>query len=91
MATKLPAKKTTDELQIDCEVAAEVIAEYFAFCAKQLAKEKKNASPNADKIKTLEAKLVELNREKLALGPDNADVINKALYIYAPLLKKAEA
>ena len=28
MATKL--KKTTDELQVDCEVAAEIIAAYFA-------------------------------------------------------------
>ena len=37
MATKLPVKKTLDEQQLDCEVAAEVLSECFAYFAKQLA------------------------------------------------------
>ena len=90
MATKLPAKKTTDELQIDCEVAAEVLAECFAYFAKQLAEEKKNLQPNEDKVKTLEAKLVELKNDKMTLGTDNEKVINNALYFLAPPLRKAE-
>lgn len=88
MATKL--KKTTDELQIDCEVAAEVIAEYFAFCAKQLAEEKEQASPNLEKVEAIEAQLMALKKEKMAIGADSA-VINKTLYVYAPLLKKRAA
>jgi hypothetical protein len=90
MATKLPAKKTTDELQIDCEVAAEVIAECFAYLAKQLADEKKCAMPNEDKIQTLESKLLELKRDKMSLSPENAAVINNALYFLAPLLRKSQ-
>ena len=91
MATKLPATKTTDELQIDCEVAAGIIAEYSAFCAKQLAAEKRSVSPNADKIKALESQLTELHREEMELGVDKPDVINKALSIYGPILKNAKA
>ena len=53
MATKL--KKTSDELQVDCEVAAEIIAAYFARCAKQLAAEKRMSSPNEEKINALES------------------------------------
>jgi hypothetical protein len=90
MATKLPPKKSTDELQIDCEVAAEVIAEYFAYCAKQLAEERDTSSPNQEKIEALESQLRELKREKMSLGVENSDVIKKALYIYAPLLKRTK-
>lgn len=86
MATQI--KKTTDELQIDCEVAVEVIAEYFAFLAKELADEKENPSPNLEKIEALETQLLELKREKMSIGVDNSAGINKALYVYAPLLKK---
>lgn len=88
MATKPLIKKTTDELQVDCEVALEVYAEYLAFCAKQLAEERDSESPNQEKIDALQAQVRELKREKLSLGIDNGAVINKALYVYAPLLKK---
>jgi hypothetical protein len=81
-------KKTTDELQVDCEVAAEVYAEYLAFCAKQLAEEWAAESPNQEKIDTLEAKVRKLKKEKLSIGINNTVVINKALYLYAPLLNK---
>ncbi len=90
MATKFPAKKTTDELQIDCEVVAEVLAEYSAYCANKLADERDNASPNQEKIEALEAQLREIKREKMSLGLDNTDVIKRALYIYAPLLGVGE-
>lgn len=90
MSTKLPTKKTKDELQVDCEVAAEVLAECFAYFAKQLAAEKKNAAPNEDKIQTLEAKLLELKREKMALSVDNPTGINNVLYTLAPLLRKEQ-
>ncbi|HEY9777202.1 MAG TPA: hypothetical protein V6C81_25795 [Planktothrix sp.] len=91
MATKPLIKKTIDELQIDCEVAAEVLAETLAFCAKELAQEKAVESPNQEKIETLERQVLELKRDKLSIGIDNTEVINKALYFYAPLLKKRTA
>jgi len=39
-------------------------------------------------LEALETQLLELKREKLSIGVDNSAVINKALYVYAPLLKK---
>lgn len=81
-------KKTTNELQIDCEVAAEILAEMLAFCAKELAEEADADTQNLEKIETLEKQILELKRDKLSIGLDNTEVINKALYFYAPLLKK---
>ena len=91
MATKPLVKKTIDELQLDCEVAAEVLAETLAFCAKELAEERDAESPNQEKIETLEKQVLELKREKMSIGVENTEVINKALYFYAPLLKKRTA
>jgi hypothetical protein len=91
MATEPLLKKSTDELQIDCEVAAEVYAEYLAFCAKELAKERDTDSPNLEKIETLEKQVRDLKREKMSISVDNLEVINKALYLYAPLLNKRAA
>jgi hypothetical protein len=38
----------------------------------------------------LESQLLELHREKMALGVNNSDLVNKVFYIYAPLLEKAK-
>ena len=88
MATKVPAKTHTEELQMDCEVAEHIIAEYFAMCAKQLASEKRSDSPNQENINALETKLVELHREKMELGVDKPDLIKKAFDTYARILKE---
>ncbi len=89
MATKL--RKTIDELQVDCEVAAEVLAEALAFCAKELAQERDAEFPNQEKIETLEKQVIELKRDQMSISVDNTDLIHKALYFYAPLLKKRTA
>lgn len=91
MTTQPLLKKTTDELQIDCEVAAEVFAEYLAFCARELAAERDVEFPNTEKIGALEKQVRELKREKMSIGLENTELINKALYVYAPLLKKRAA
>ena len=88
MATKPLSKKTIDELQIDCEVAAEVLAETLAFCAKELAEERDVEFPNQEKIQALEMQVLALEGEKMSIGVDNIEIINRALYFYAPLLKK---
>ncbi len=87
MTTNLPSKKSTDELLVDCEIASAVLAECFAYFAKQLAEEKRTLNPNEDKVRTLEAKLIELKCDQLALNSENEDLINNALYILAPLLR----
>lgn len=91
MAAKPLIQKAIDEMEIDCEVAAEVLTEVLAFCAKELAEEKDAEDPNQEKIKTLEKQILELKRDKMSIGAENTDAINKALYFYAPLLKKRTA
>ncbi len=91
MTTQPSIKKTADELQIDCEVASEVFAEYLAFCARELAAERDADFPNTEKIEALEKQVRELKRDKMSIGVENTAMINKALYVYAPLLKKRSA
>lgn len=88
MATKLT--KTNDELQVDCEVAAEIIAAYFARCANRLAAEKRKSCPNEEMISALESQLRELHQERMLLGVDNTKLIEKALYIYSDNLGRAK-
>ncbi len=89
MANKL--NKTNDELQVDCEVAAEIIAAYFSRCAIRLAAEKRKSSPNEEMISALDAQLRKLHQEKMELGVDNSKLIEKALYIYSDSLGRAKA
>ncbi|MBP9092235.1 hypothetical protein KBI23_14495 [bacterium] len=88
MATKLT--KTNDELQVDCEVAAEIIAAYFARCANRLAAEKRKSLPNEEMISALESQLRQLHKEKMELDVDNTKLIEKALYIYSDNLGRAK-
>ncbi len=81
--------RNSDERGIDCEIAADIIAEYFAFFAKLLAEEKIASSPNCARVEALETQLRELKREKMAVAVENSALITKALYIYAPLLKRS--
>lgn len=91
MVAKPLIQKPIDEMQIDCEVATEVLTEVLAFCAKKLAEERDAEYPNQEKIETLEKQVLELKRDKMSIGLDNTEVINKALYYYAPLLKRRTA
>jgi len=91
MATKVPAKTHTEKLQMDCDVAEHIIADYFVMCAKQLASEKRSDSPNQETINALETKLGELHREKMELSPDKPDLIKKAFDTYAGILTEADS
>lgn len=81
-------KKTTAELQIECEVASEVIAECVALYAQELSEERDLESPNPAKIEALEQRVRELKQLKRALRVDDTAAVDKVLFSYAPLLKK---
>ena len=84
-------KKTTEELQIDCEVASEVLAECLALYAKELAEERDLESPNPAKIEALEKRVGEIKQLRMSLSVENTAAIDKVLFSYAPLLKKRVA
>jgi hypothetical protein len=88
MATKLPAKKHTDE--IDCEIASQIISDYFAHTAKALAAERRCSGSDA-KIHALECLLADLHREKLELSVENTTLIKKTFDVYARKLKDSRS
>jgi hypothetical protein len=88
--TKTPAGKCPDQLEVDCAIARDIISQYFAVTATQLAAEKDSPSPDETKVGTLEARLKELHQEKMQLSTNTADLIKKAFTTYAKVLKDAE-
>lgn len=83
-------KKSSYQLQIDCEVANEVLSECLAYFAKRLSAEKKRETSDQDKINALEAQLTELHNAKMELSLERADIVSKALHVWAPLLGKED-
>jgi hypothetical protein len=85
--TKAPAGKCLDELEVDCDIARDIISQYFAVTASELASEKDNKSPDKDRIGALETRLQELHQEKMQLSTVNAEMITKAFTMYAKVMK----
>lgn len=82
----------SDQLEINCAIARDIISQYFAVTATELATEKDSPSPNNKaRIEALEATLKELHQEKMQLSTDKADLIKKAFTAYAKVMKDAEA
>lgn len=78
---QLRASQSQDEAEIDCEVAREIISQYFAMTSIAMAgaRTKKIAA-------VLETRLRQLHREKMALAPSNQKLIAKILQEYGPIV-----
>lgn len=85
MTDDIPTKKPSAGTLIDCDLAGEIIARYMALTAQQL-HSAKNAAESSRVIE-LQQRAKELYSEKLQLGPDRTDLIEKALNVYAKELK----
>ena len=69
------------------ETASETIAAYRGYLLKQVYNEEQQEVPNLMKLKALEAQLDVLVAEQKSITSDNHDLIAKAIYIYAPIMK----
>lgn len=69
------------------ETATETMAAYIGYLNNQIMKEEDQPSPNLLKIKALEAQLETVADEQHAITSDDEELIAKALYIYAPIMK----
>lgn len=69
------------------ETAIETIAAYRGYLLKQVYDEEHQAVPNRLKLKALEAQLDIVVAEQKSITSDNSDLIAKAIYIYAPIMK----
>ena len=87
MVAKTQSRKSADELEVDYDVARDIISQYFAVTATELASEKRSKSPSQDKVEELESRLKELYQDKMQLSCDNTALITKAFTVYAPILK----
>lgn len=70
------------------EVATETLAEYIGYLSGEIDAEQDKLEPNADRIDALEQELDGVIDERRALAPDNAMLINRVVYVYAPFLKQ---
>lgn len=73
------------------EAATETLAEYIGYLSCEIDSEQDKAEPNPERITALERELDIVLGERRALTPSNRDIINRALYVYAPMLKPMHA
>lgn len=69
------------------ESATETMAAYIGYLNTQIMKEEDQPSPNLLKIKALQTQLDAVADEQDQITSDNHDLIAKALYVYAPIMK----
>lgn len=89
-ATKARAEKSPERLQIECDVAREIISQYLAISAKEAAAEKRTDSPEPERIRVIEARICELYKEQMEIGIDTPELIKKAYDFYAQKVKDAQ-
>ena len=70
------------------EATTEPVAEYSGYLDCDTDLEQEQAAPNYERIAALDHELTTVLGERRALTPSNRDIINRALYIYAPVLKR---
>lgn len=70
------------------EAATETLAEYIGYLNSEIDWEQEKATPNSERIVALEHELDIVLGERRALTSSNRDIINRALYIYAPMLRR---
>ena len=73
------------------EAATETLAEYIGYLNGEIGTEQDQAAPNVERITSLESELGHVLAERRAMTPSNRDIINRALYVYAPKLKPIHA
>jgi hypothetical protein len=69
------------------ETATETMMAYIGYLNTQIHKEEDQPNPNQAKIKALRDQKNVVVDERHAITPDHQDLIAKALYIYAPIMK----
>lgn len=73
------------------ETAIEILAEYIGYLNSEIDAEGEKFQPNIERINALESELAILLSERRSLTPINIALINRTLYVYAPILKSISA
>jgi hypothetical protein len=69
------------------ETATETLAELIGFFNAEMMAELGQTGPSHDRVRALRQYIELLVDERKAITPDTKTIINRALYVYAPLLK----
>jgi hypothetical protein len=84
----LPDPHETETAKIvRLETATETMMAYIGYLNTQIHKEEDQVNPNQARIKALQDQKNAVLKERHAITPDDQELIAKALYIYAPIMK----
>jgi hypothetical protein len=64
---------------------------YIGYLNTEIMKEEDRTNPNQAKIKALRSQKNVVLDERRAITPDNEELIAKAIYVYAPIMKALDA
>lgn len=83
MTTRLSHIAATARL----EAATETLAEYIGYLSREIDAELEKAAPNIGRSEALKHELEIVLDERRSITPDDAALIDRALYVRAPFLK----
>lgn len=69
------------------ETATETMMAYIGYLNTEIMKEEDEPKPNQAKLKALRIQKNAVLDERQAITPVNEDLISKAVYVYAPIMK----
>ncbi len=69
------------------EIATETMMSYIGYLNTEIMKEEDQPKPDQARIKALESQKKAVWDERRAITPDNEELIAKAIYVYAPIMK----
>ncbi|MFA7337349.1 MAG: hypothetical protein WC028_11235 [Candidatus Obscuribacterales bacterium] len=69
------------------ETATETMMAYIGYLNTEIHKEEDQPTPNQSKIQALQVQKNVVLDERHAITADSQDLIDKAVYVYAPILK----
>lgn len=84
----LPDPHDTETARIvRLETATETMMAYIGYLNTEIMKEEDEPKPNQAKLKALSIQKNAVLDERQAITPVNEDLISKAVYVYAPIMK----
>lgn len=72
---------------VQLETATETMMAYIGYLNTQISQEEAKQTPNQNRIKALDEQMQQISKERREITSENARLIARALYVYAPIMK----
>lgn len=76
---------------VQLETATETMMAYIGYLNTEISNEEEAEKPNMARLTALQTEMDAVTKERNAVTPSNQMLIDKALYVYAPIMKALDS